>query len=298
MSWIPLAILAPFVWAISNFVDKYTIDRYTKGSYDFVFLSALCTWPFFFGLLFFVGVPDLTLYSLLPIMAGMMLTYSYGFYSKALEHGDTSTLVALFNLIPVVTLALAALFLGQQLNLQESAAFVIILFGSFIISLERWERRPQFIKGLGLILISIFLWASLSVISDYAVEKMPFWDFMLLDTFGSAIAGFGLFLFKPMREEIWHGFQTGSLAKYSAFISNVALDFIGQISLKRAFSLSSSVALVNLVTQTQSFFAISIGLVLTILFPRIIQEDISGPLLAKKLFGAGIMFIGVALLAL
>ena len=67
-------------------------------------------WKKFF---IFTGIPELSIYSLIPIITGIMLIYSYGFYGKALEQGDTSALVILFKLIPVITLLLAFAFLGQ-----------------------------------------------------------------------------------------------------------------------------------------------------------------------------------------
>src|SRR3989344_5771180 len=103
MNWIFLSLLAPLFWASSNFVDKYILGKYTKGIFDFVFFSTTTSWFFFTIILFFVGAPELSVYSLIPIATGMVLIYSYGFYGKALQEGDTSALVILFKLIPVIT---------------------------------------------------------------------------------------------------------------------------------------------------------------------------------------------------
>ena len=85
MNWILLALLAPLFWASSNFVDKYILSKYAKGIFDFLFFSTITSWIFFVGLMVFIGLPDFTVYSWIPILTGMTLIYSYGFYGKALE---------------------------------------------------------------------------------------------------------------------------------------------------------------------------------------------------------------------
>ena len=134
MNWIFLSLLAPLFWASSNFVDKYILGKYTKGIFDFVFFSTITSWAFFAAIILFVGTPEFNIYSLIPIATGMVLIYSYGFYGKALEQGDTSSLVILFKLIPVITVILAFAFLGQTLSSNELIGFVIVLAGATIIS--------------------------------------------------------------------------------------------------------------------------------------------------------------------
>jgi len=48
--------------------------------------------------------------------------------------------------------------------------------------------------------------------------------------------------------------------------------------------------------QVQSFYAILIGILLTIFIPHIIKEDISKLTLIKRIIGAIIMFIGIYIL--
>ncbi len=239
-------------------------------------------------------MPELTVYSWIPILTGVFLIYSYGFYAKALEQGDTSALVILFKLIPVVTLILAFIFLGQTLSSHELLGFFIVLVGATIVSFEK--SRGVFIKGFGMILIAIFMWSVMTLFIDYGLTKMSFWDYFLLDTLGSALAGLTLFVIPAMRRQIIDGLKTATMGKYVWFSGNNLLDFFGQMSVKKALAIAPSAGLVMVVTQVQSFYAIVIGIVLTLLIPKIIKEDISRFTLVKRFVGALIMFSGVYIL--
>lgn len=294
MSWIFLSLLAPLFWASSNFVDKYILGKYTKGIFDFVFFSTITSWIFFAGIFLFAGKPELDIFSLIPIATGMILIYSYGFYGKALEQGDTSSLVILFKLIPVITVILAFTFLGQTLSSNEFLGFVIVLVGATIVSFEK--SKGIFIKGFGMILIAILMWSIMTLLIDYGLTKMSFLDYFMLDNLGSALAGLTMFIIPSIRKQVIEGIRTARAGKYIWFSWNNVLDFFGQMSIKKALAIAPSAGLVTVVMQVQSFYAILIGILLTLFIPHIIKEDISTSVLIKKFIGAVIMFAGVYIL--
>lgn len=294
MNWIFLSLLAPLFWALSNFVDKYTLGKQTKGIIDFLFFSTITSWFLFIILFIFVGIPTLSLFSLIPILTGVILIYSYGFYGKALEQDDTSALVILFELIPVFTVILAFIFLGQTLSSKELFGFIIVLIGAIIVSFQK--RRGIFIKGFGMIMVAILMWSIMALLIDYGMTKMSFLDYFLLDTLGAGLSGLTLFIIPAIRKKVIYGLKTATVGKYIWFSGNNLLDFFGQMSFKLALALAPSAGLVTIVMQVQSFYAIVIGVLLTLFIPNIIKEDISFPILIKKSIGAAIMFSGVYIL--
>lgn len=294
MDWIWLSLLGPLFWAFSNFIDKYVLEKHTKGIYDFLFFSSTTSWFLFVGIFIFHGMPELTLYSWIPILTGVLLLYSYGFYGKALEQRDTSSLVILFKLIPVITVILAFLFLRQALSLNEIFGFIVVLAGATVVSFEKGVKF--FPKGTGMILISIFMWSAVTLLIDWGLTKMNFWDYFMLDILGSALAGLLLFVIPRIRKQIIYGLKTATARKYEWFSWNNLLDFLGQMSVKKALAVAPSAGLVMVVAQVQSFYAIIIGIVFTIFMPKIIHENISSKNLFKKLIGATIMFFGVYIL--
>ena len=250
-------------------------------------------------LVFFNGFPALTAYSLIPIATGFALLYSYGFYGKALETENTSTIVILSMLVPVIIVVLAYVFLGQKLSSNEMIGFFIVLAGAAMISLESVANIKLgniFIKGFWLILTAILIWSAMTLMIDYGLTKMPFWDYFALDTLGSALAGLTLLAVPSMRRQIVGGLKSATARKHVWFNGNNLLDFFGQMSMKKALAIAPSAGLVSVVAQVQSFYAIAIGIALTVFIPAVIKEDISGKALAKKLIGALIMFSGIYVL--
>ena len=294
MSWIFLSLLAPLFWASSNFVDKYILGKYTKGIFDFVFFSTITSWFLFAAIFFFVGMPELSWHSFIPIVTGIVLIYSYGFYGKALEQGDTSALVVLLQIIPVITVILAFAFLGQTLSSNELLGFVVVLVGATIVSIEK--NKGIFIKGFGMIFIAILMWSVMTLFIDYGLTKMSFWDYFMLDNLGSALAGLTMFIIPSIRRQVIEGIKTARVPKYVWFSLNNILDFFGQMSIKKALAIAPSAGLVTVVMQVQSFYAILIGVLLTLLIPHVIKEDISSSTLIKKITGAAIMFLGIYIL--
>jgi len=231
----------------------------------------------------------------MPFFSGMLITCSYWFYGKALEKGDASSLVILFKLIPVFTLIIGFLFLGQVISQKDLFAFFIILIGAVVVSLESKNKR-LLMDGFKFIIISIIIWAFTFSLSDYALTKLEYWDFITLYILGASIIGPLLLLFPFMRKEIIEGIKTATVSKYGWFLANDAADFSGHMIINKALAIAPSVGLVTVIMQVQSFYAILMGVFLTAFFPNIIKENISGTVLAKKTIGAVIMFSGIYLI--
>ena len=99
-----------------------------------------------------------------------------------------------------------------------------------------------------------------------------------------------------MRRQVIEGLKTATTSKYVWFSGNNLLDFLGQMSIKKALAIAPSAGLVTVVMQVQSFYAIVIGILLTLFYRILFERDISANTLVKKFIGALIMFSGVYML--
>ena len=102
MTWLILSLIAPFLWSIANYVDKYILSKtpYTNGgSGGLVILSSVVS--FFVALILFfkngTHILQLNMWSIFVLLlAGTFeLLYVY-FYFLALEIESTSTLWNIF----------------------------------------------------------------------------------------------------------------------------------------------------------------------------------------------------------
>ncbi|MAZ56621.1 hypothetical protein CL653_02425 [bacterium] len=296
MTWIYFALVAPIFWSISNFVDKYTLEKYFNNVYDFLFFSTLTSWIFVPILILIFGIPEISIYSVPPIIFGIVLIGSYGFYGKALALGETSRIVLMFKLIPVLTLILGYILLHQTLTLNEFIAFVLVLIGAFFVSLERIDGKLRLFKGVRWILIDIIIWSILFVCIDWSLTTISFESYIVWETLGTALAGPLMFLIPNIRRQIIYDLQIFSWPKFNWMAVNNVFDLLGQMSVKKALALAPSAGLVTVAIQIQSLYIIILGVILTILFPTYIKEDISRKNLTNKFVGAFIMFAGVYIL--
>jgi drug/metabolite transporter (DMT)-like permease len=294
MNWLFFALLAPFFWALSSFIDKYSLEKNTKGPYDFVFFSTLFSWVTVPTLLFFYGLPALNIYLIVPVLSGFILIYSYIFYAKALEKNDASNIVILLKLIPVLVLAFGFIFLKQSLSYMQIVGFIIVILGAIIGALEKDSRG--IIKGAGVLFLAILMWSAVFLLSDYGLSKVSFWDYIMLEALGSVLAGLSMLIFPKTRTEIIKGVSQATKNKYYLFTVNGIVDLIGQVTIKKALLLAPSAALVTVVVQVQSVYAVAMGIIFTLAIPKIINEDISKEAIIKKAIAAVIMFSGIYIL--
>ncbi len=296
MSWIIYALLAPVFWAFSNFIDKYSLEKNVANIFDFLFFSSLFGWLFLPFMVLIFGFPEFTLFSLLPICMGILLVYSYGFYGKGLEVGETSRVVILFKLIPVLTLVFGFLFLGQTLTTTQFLAFLLVLGGALFVSFEKKISGFKLYDGTLWVLCAIGIWSIIFLVSDWTLTKISFGEFIIFDTLGTALAGPLMLLIPEVRKQVLLGWSKSTPSKFGWFFANNVTDLLGQMAIKKSLSLAPAAGLVTVAMQIQSLYVIALGALLTIMLPQYFNEDISAKAISGKLLGAFVMFFGIYIL--
>lgn len=297
-NWIFYALLAPLLWVIANFIEKYSLGKYTRDAHDFIFFGSLLNWCLFALLVFKFGLPNLSLYSLVPIALGMLFIAAYWFYAKALRVSETSQLIISFKSIPVLTLLFAFVFLGQSLSGADVLAFIVVLVGTLLVSVEKIEGTFTITEGTKWIIGAIIIWGAMFTGVDWALTKISFWNYLTLEVLGMSIAGTSLLVLPQIRHDLVASVKTATFSKYFWFGLIKIFDFSGQMLIKTAFVLGTSAGLVTVVMQVQSIYGIIIGTCLTLWLPHIIKEDISRQNIIKKVLGTIIMLAGICLLFL
>lgn len=296
LKWEFFALITPLLWAITNFIDKLTVEKYTKNAHEFIFFGSIVSWFLFLIMVSIIGLPTPTLQAGIPIVLGILHVLACWFYGKALKLSDASQVIISFKLIPVLTLLFAYIFLDQTLSTSNSFAFIIVMIGTLFITLEKVQGVFTISDGTKWLLCAIVLWSAIFVGVDWALMRVSFWEYLVLNILGSSLAGTSLLLFPPYRKDLIAGMRSAPVIKYIWFGLSQSLDFVGQILIVRAFVLSASAGLVTAVMQIQSVYGILIGIGLTLWFPHIIKEDISMGNLSRKIIGTAIMLIGICLL--
>jgi len=236
-----------------------------------------------------------------PISKGILIALN-GFmyllatlpYLYALKKDEASIAVPMFQMIPVFTFFLAWLVLGETLNVSQILGGILVIVGAIIISLELSEIKKISIKKevLFLMTLSSFFYALNFLFFKYFAISAEFWTTSFWEYTFFSIFAFLLFVFiKKYRDEFISVLRVNKATVLNLNGVNEAINIIAKLSFNFA-SLLAPITLIWIVNGFQPFFVFFYGVILTLFFPHISQENITKKHLAHKLLAISIMFIG------
>ena len=304
MTWFLIALIAPALWAVTNHIDKYLLDRYFKsGGEGALFIFSSIIGLFFFPIVLFIH-PEALQYpigtALLIALNGALYIVGLIPYVYALRKGDASVIIPLFQLIPVFSFGLAWVVLGEVLTASQIIGGIIIILGSIALSFEMNEvKRLSFNKSaFWLMVLASFLTAlSFLFFKFFALEASllttVFWEYV-----GFFLTAVALFVFIPVyRKQFLNVLKENKASVLSLNGINEFLNIIGKFSFNFA-SLLVPITLIWFVVGFQPLFVFVYGIILTLLFPHISKEKVTRGHLAHRLITICVMLIGTYILYL
>jgi len=299
MDWVLIALLAPLLWAVSNFIDKLLISKYFGNKLGalmiFSSIVAVVIAPLIY--LYKPEVLNIDFWTMVIVLLNSFLLLIYLFpYFWSLRDEDTSNVTPLFQTIPFFVMALSFVFLKETLTLLQVVAVVFVALGAFLISLRIDGKKLLFNKRvLVLMLAASFLVALNSVIFKYFALELDYWTIIFWQYIGSTIFGIILLIFvKDYRKQFFSLFKIkkGWLIGLNFF--NELVNFGAWMAFSFA-SLLAPVAMIWVVNGAQPFLVLALGFVLTKFFPKIQKEDTSNASLLRKFAAITLIVIGLAL---
>lgn len=298
MSWFFFALLAPALYALVVFIDKFIVSKKVKD------YRCMPVYASLMGLLsgtviwFFTGRPVLPLNdAFIVVFAGVLTTISFVMYYKAVLDEDASTINLFFQLGPVFILILAFFFLGEKLNFKQLIGFVVICYSIYGASINSNQKRKKkgISKALIYILIYDILWAISAILMKFALNANSLSQIISYQNWGVALGGVGIFLLVPsIRLSFLTSVKTIKTNVVGMMLSNELLFVLARTVTYIAYSLGS-VAVVGLLEGTQVFYGILYGWLFTLLAPTKFSEDINKKTIRRKIFFAVLLFVGIIL---
>ncbi len=302
MNWFFIALINPIAHAAVNHIDKYLISRYVKG-------GSVGTLILFSALFSVVALPVIyfihpnvfsviqPLQALVLMINGGLLVTAIILYLYALGLDEASYVAPFFQLVPVIGFILGFLLLGEGLHGNQIMAGMLIVCGGIILSLEFGEGKKKIKTKLILLMLgSSFFYALNAVVFKSIAVHQGFLDSLFWDMAGKFV--FGLVLFfavKSYRQQFIDLIKTNRYSIIGLNILNEVIALVGEIALVLAV-LFAPVALVQSVAGLQPAFVFIIGVLVTLLFPKIAQESLQRKMLLQKIGGILVITIGVYLL--
>lgn len=291
MTWFLLALIANLLWSIGNFIDKVLTDRFVKGEGRALVLTlytcllSLCALP----VIGFLHPEALTIspwHAGLFVLAGFIEMLGIIFYLKALSDDETSTVVPFFQIVPIFSLGLGFLFLGEILAQHQIIAMVGIIMGGVLLSLEFREGKRVRLKLslVALMLASSFCYALFDALFKLGALNSDFWSGIFWQQAGIVVMGILIFIIRPA---CGRGFienvRNHGRRVFSLNMLNEAL-YIGGMMLFAFALLFAPIALVATVNAYHPLFVFIIALLLTLFVPGLIKERMTLRHLFQKLF--------------
>lgn len=296
MPWYVFAALTPTFYSFSVFTDKFLIEKKIKDPFVLTVLLGVGSGIVGIILGIITGFQRIGFVQTgFMLFAGMLLLLYLFPYFKAMKIDDASRVIPLYQFIPVITLVLSAIFLKETLTFRQIIGLLIVVAGTFLISLEKIEGNIfRLRKSLWLMLLSSLMYGSIGIFFRFVVKNTSVWTTLSYEYIGTGITAILLLLFVP---RINHGLKKdlkGVKSSLPLIAADKSLGICAQISEGFAISLAA-VPLVNVVESIQPVLMIIEGIIFTMWFPHIIKENIRKETIVQKLISILLIFFGLYL---
>jgi len=299
MNWFWIALIGPFLWSVSNHIDKYLLSKYFKD----LGIGALIIFSSLVGLIVLPivlliepHVFNVSLFQAVMIMAaGVLVTFGWLAYLYALEIDEASLVSSLFQTIPIFLYILAYIFLRETMTLTQIMASLLIISGGLAITWD-FDRKKFKAKVFWLMLIASACIAGEGIIFKIFALETDFWTTSFWEYVGSLILG-AVFLgfFSSYRRNFITLWKNSRTALIGINLFNEIITVVGILTFRYAMLLAP-LALVQSVNGFQTLIGVLIAIFLTVFFPKISQEKIGWKNLAQKAVAVIIMLVGAYLI--
>lgn len=296
MNWIFLALLAPFVYAINVFLDKYLISAKIPNYRSLPIFGMILSIPVFLVLGLFGGFGSVSFKDgLLILVTGIITIWGFSLYLEALIAEETSIIIVLMQLVPALVAILSYFVLEETMNSKQLLGFTLLLSASILVSLKKEKSRFKVSRGLIYILLADVAWAFTYILIKFTSEKISFTSLIAYESMGVTIGGLVLLFFvPPIKKAFNKTIKTIKKPVLGLVLFNESFFLGGKIITYMAVTLGPA-ALVSVLGSTQIFYGILLGILLTLLLPKVFKEDLSKTSLLKKGALSLLAFTGVCL---
>lgn len=297
MNWLLFALLAPLVFTVVNFVDKLILEKHIRNPLmmsPFVSIMALINGTILWVL---TGFPVLSLHDTVIVMfTGLLTAFGAVLYYRALATEETSKVIVLIQLQPIMVLTLAFLLLNETITAQQMVGFVLILGAVLALSVRKGMGGIPRSTLLPLILVN-FLWSLSVVLFKFVTEDGEFSRLLSYESWGLALGGLLIYMFfPPVRRAFHENIRQVPRNTLGVIAVNETIFVAAKLMTLAAVALGQP-ALVSVLGGTQVFFGIVAGWVLTVVAPTVYKENITRSELLRKGAVAIVLFIGIGFIA-
>lgn len=320
MWWLIVAITSYLLNAGVYIADKFLLSKKIHSSVTYAFFVGIWSIFNFVILPFDFWMPNARELGI-DLLAGFLFLMTLIFWYKALHQSEATRVVPIVGaLIPIFSMMLSYIFLGEGLGERQLLAFVILINGGVLISVKRTrfykvkELINRFKNVFGDILggihaeyrptrrllfnslASALLFASYYVLIKYIYMTQPFIGGFVWSRLGTFIGVILILFVGDWRKDILERQKDQKKPKNLSFFLAVRLFAAAAfIMLNWAISLGN-VALINSLQGTQYVFLFILVLFLSKKYPKVLNEELGGGVKMQKIIGISLICTGLYML--
>lgn len=293
-NWILIAAVAYVLFAVNGVIDKILLTNVVRKPFVYIFYNGMLA-PVVLLLVPF-GVSLISFpYFVLAMFAGACFTAALYFYYTSVQRISISRVLPIQGgFVPLFTLALAAVILGEKLNEMQLIAFAFLTAGAVLVSFKRSDGAWK-LPSLQYSLVAAFLFAMHFVLTKMVYEQTGFVNGLFWTRWGMFLfAMMGLIMKDNRREVLAAPAQTSNQNKGLFYVARGA-GGLGGLLQNYAISLGS-VTIVNAMQSVQFTFVLLISTFISVRYPQLFKEMISKNIIAQKIGAIILVVLGLTIL--
>jgi len=299
--WLLITILAYFFLAVVSLFDRYFLVGPMPSPKVYTFYVGTIGLLFcLFFIPFGTSLPAINIV-FLGLLAGLIRIIAILFLTISITKSEISRTVPVVGALqPIFSFLLFFLFFPQSriLNIFQLVAFILLVFGSVLISIKRFDKEFFNFKTLKYPITASFLYSLTFFLTKNLFLETNFLSGMFLILLGSGLTALAFLVFPKSREIIFNQKISGKIS---------SLFMLGQIIGGTAIILqyyavflaeTGQVPLINALEGTRYVFLLFFVFLFGRWRPQILKEETSKEVILQKIIA--ILFIGggLTLLAL
>lgn len=289
-----ISILAALFYSLTNHIDKFLVnDNNSESNIKTVLIFSTFISGLFAPIWFIISGFDISIsiISLISIFTSSILSISALYlYFKSLEVSDTSTVVVMFQLIPVFNYILGLILFKENLDFRQIIGSIFIILSTILISINLENKKTSF-KVLLLMTLCSFFYSLYYILFDIGIRNSPYNSCIFYLQIGYLLIGLIFLFIKSFRSTFFKTIKCNGKKFLSLNIINELLNIIGTC-LENYANVLIPIALVTVISRVQVIFVFIIGLIGTIFLPKYFKEDISKKTILKKVFCIMLSIVG------
>ncbi len=299
MSWIFLAILAYFLFALADIADKFFLVKYGHPR-EYAFYVGLL------GVLAVILIPFVGFVVPEPWLIGVALVggaaFVFGLFGLfiSIERFDVSSMVpSIGTLVPIFSLLLVWVFYDELkfFSPLHLVSFAFLLAGGLLVALE--SKSKISLELIRIVAVPAVLFSLFFVLAKQVYDALNFWQAFLWLALGGVTASLLLLLSSKTRKEVFSAHPPLSKNEFLVFLAARAFGAGGFILQNKAIAqaLTSQIPFINALQGTHYAFLFALAIIFSSagLIPK---EGVSKTDFYKKLLAIFLIAAGLTLLAL